>query len=143
MAGPCTEPGGDAGPPATAPTPARTAAIALHADPQLLHAAFDNVLRNALLHGGEGPVEVDLVASGDGVIATIPDHGPGVPEAELERIFEPFYRAQGGAQEPRRDGTGIGLAVAAKAIALHGGHIVAEPADGGGLRMRISLPRDG
>ena len=113
----------------------------LRADPRLLHAAFDNVLRNALLHGGEGPIEIDLRDETTTVTVSIRDHGPGVPAAELERIFEPFYRIHTEAVATPT-GSGIGLAVAAKAVQLLGGTLVAENASDGGLRMTFTLPRN-
>ncbi len=110
------------------------------ADAQLLHAAFDNVLRNALLHGGAGPIEIDVLDDAAAISVSIRDHGPGVPPPELDRIFEPFYRVQDeSARAPK--GSGIGLAVAAKAVQLHGGTLVAENAPEGGLRMTFTLPR--
>jgi signal transduction histidine kinase len=106
-----------------------------------LHAALDNIVRNALRYGGEGSIEVTLASTATTVDVVIRDHGPGVPAADLERIFEPFYRVEGNEAARVHEGTGIGLAVAAKAVELHGGRIVAENADDGGLRMTISLPR--
>ncbi len=112
----------------------------LRADPQLLHAAFDNVLRNALLHGGTGPIEIDVLDDAAAISVSMRDHGSGVPPAELDRIFEPFYRVQ--YQSPQAPkGSGIGLAVAAKAVQLHGGTLLAENAPEGGLRMTFTLPR--
>jgi len=113
----------------------------LRADPQLLHAAFDNVLRNALLHGGEGPIEIDARDDAAAVTVSVRDHGPGVPPAELERIFEPFYRVHD-ATTAAPHGSGIGLAVAAKAVQLHGGSLMAENSSGGGLQMTFTLPRN-
>jgi two-component system sensor histidine kinase CpxA len=119
--------------------PASIAPIA--ADPQLLHAAFDNVLRNALLHGGPGPIEVEVGDGAAAITISVRDHGPGVPPAELERIFEPFYRVSDDVDRVAQ-GSGIGLAVAAKAVQLHGGRLVAENAPDGGLRMCFTLPRN-
>lgn len=110
-----------------------------HADAAVLHTAVDNVVRNALLHGGDGAIEVAVSATREDVAVTVRDHGPGVPPRDLERIFEPFYRVATDA--PRPEGYGVGLALAQRAAALHGGRIVAENADGGGLRVRIVLPR--
>ena len=117
------------------------AAFRLRADPQVLHAVLDNVVRNALRHGGDGAVEVLLTATSGEVTAVVRDHGPGVPAEDLQRIFEPFYRVSHQRPGPSVRGSGIGLAVASKATQLHGGRIVAENADGGGLRVTISLPR--
>jgi len=72
---------------------------------------------------------------------SVRDHGPGVPPAELERIFEPFYRVHD-ATTAAPHGSGIGLAVAAKAVQLHGGSLMAENSSGGGLQMTFTLPRN-
>jgi two-component system, OmpR family, sensor kinase len=109
-----------------------------HADPSVLHTAVDNVVRNALLHGGDGPITVSVTASAGTVTIQVRDHGPGVPPRDLERIFEPFYRVA--TDGPRADGHGVGLALARQAAALHGGRVVAANADGGGLRVGILLP---
>ena len=110
-----------------------------NADPAVLHTAVDNVVRNALLHGGDGSIEVEVAATRDEVAITVRDHGRGVPPRDLERIFEPFYRVA--TDTPRAEGYGVGLALAQRAVALHGGGIVAENADDGGLRVRIVFPR--
>ena len=109
-----------------------------HADPAVLHTAVDNVVRNALLHGGDGPITVSVWADAGTVTIQVRDHGPGVPPRDLERIFEPFYRVA--TDGPRADGHGVGLALAQRAAELHGGRVVAENADGGGLRVGIVLP---
>ena len=109
-----------------------------HADPSVLHTAVDNVVRNALLHGGDGPIDVSVSADAGTVTVEVRDHGPGVPPRDLERIFEPFYRVA--TEGARAEGHGVGLALAQRAAALHGGRVVAANADGGGLRVRILLP---
>jgi signal transduction histidine kinase len=70
----------------------------------------------------------------------IRDHGPGVPPADLERIFEPFYRV---AESRDRDtgGEGIGLAITAQVMKAHGGFARANNHSGGGLSVSLSLPR--
>ena len=69
----------------------------------------------------------------------IRDHGPGVPAADLVRIFEPFYRV---AESRDRDsgGEGIGLAITSQVMKAHGGRAKAANAAGGGLEVRLSLP---
>ena len=109
-----------------------------HADPAVLHTAVDNVVRNALLHGGDGPIRVSVSADAGGVMIEVRDHGPGVPPRDLERIFEPFYRVA--TDGPRAEGHGVGLALAQRAAALHGGSVTAENAESGGLHVRIVLP---
>jgi two-component system OmpR family sensor kinase len=77
---------------------------------------------------------------GPGLVLVIRDHGPGVPPADLERIFEPFYRV---AESRDRDtgGEGIGLAITAQVMKAHGGFARANNHSGGGLSVSLSLPR--
>ena len=103
-------------------------------------AAIDNVVRNALLHGAGSRVEIELSQLAQQLRLTVRDHGPGVPGADLGRIFEPFYRSGRADRDRSVEGSGIGLALTAKAVALHGGHVIAENAAGGGLRVTITLP---
>jgi signal transduction histidine kinase len=67
------------------------------------------------------------------------DHGSGVAEEELDKIFQPFYRVQE-SRDRSSGGHGIGLAIAAAAVGRHGGQIQASNAEGGGLSVRVSLP---
>jgi len=111
------------------------------ADQRLLRSAFDNVIRNALAHCRE-QVSIELEDPPDpaaDVALSIQDDGPGVPPAELERIFEPFVSLAG--KLSGRQGSGIGLAIARRAVQLHGGSIVATLPPEGGLRLGIRLPR--
>jgi len=70
----------------------------------------------------------------------IRDGGPGVPDEDLERIFEPFYRV---AESRDRDtgGEGIGLAITAQVMKAHGGSAEAANGEGGGFEVRLNLPR--
>lgn len=105
-----------------------------------LASAVENVLRNALLHSGDGAeVDVALEAIGREVLVTITDNGPGVPEKDIKRLFEPFYRV-----DPSRDhnksGYGLGLAIAASIVERHGGTVEARNRSGGGLAVSFRLP---
>ena len=107
---------------------------------ELLHRAVENVIRNAVKYTAEGTavqVELTALASPPRALLGVRDHGPGVAPEELERIFEPFYRAGG---DPGAKGFGLGLAIAQAAVLAHGGIIRARNADGGGLRLEIDLP---
>lgn len=108
-----------------------------------LHSAFENVIRNALAYTADGStVSVRLArdpAHADVAVVSVRDHGPGVPEPELARIFEPFYRTDS-ARTRSSGGTGLGLAIANRAIQRHRGSIVARNAEGGGLEVEIRLP---
>jgi len=116
------------------------APIALHGDEELLRSAIENVLRNAVRFTPAGSaVDVALEQRGDSVVLTIRDRGPGVPDSELTRLFEPFYRV---AQARERDsgGYGLGLAITARIINAHHGHVVARNAPGSGLIVEITVP---
>lgn len=111
----------------------------MHGHEALLRSAFENVLRNALRYTSEAGVQVALACGADALCLTVRDHGPGVPAADLPRLFEPFYRVSE-ARDRDSGGFGLGLAIAARAVALHHGEIHAENAEGGGLMVSIVLP---
>jgi signal transduction histidine kinase len=109
-------------------------------DRELIRRAFENVLRNAVRFSPEGaPIDVELQEVSHWVTLTVRDRGPGVPDAALERIFEPFFRVED-ARESDRGGIGLGLSIARRAVVLHGGRITARNA-GPGLMVEIRLPR--
>ena len=106
--------------------------------------AIENVIRNALNHAGstEGAaVDVNLQTAAGQIEIRVADRGPGVPEPDLERIFEPFYRVDE-SRDHQSGGQGIGLAIAASVLELHGGRIVARNRSGGGLEVKLELPPD-
>jgi two-component system sensor histidine kinase CpxA len=106
----------------------------------LLQSAIENVLRNAVRYTKEGTaVEVSLRNSGGKAIVVISDHGGGVPDSELDKLFRPFYRI-GEARERATGGIGLGLAIAEQAVRAHKGTIKAENA-GDGLVVEIVLDR--
>lgn len=107
---------------------------------ELLRSAIENVLRNAVRYSpNDTPVELQIARAGSGLEIIVRDCGPGVPAAELERIFEPFYRV---AESRDRDsgGEGIGLAITSQVMRAHGGSAKAVNAGSGGLEVRLSLP---
>ena len=117
-----------------------TADTALLGSRELLRSAIENVLRNAVRYSpNDTPVQVIVSKSGGGLEILIRDHGPGVPAAELERIFEPFYRV---AESRDRDsgGEGIGLAITSQVMKAHGGSAQAVNGANGGLEVRLRLP---
>jgi two-component system, OmpR family, sensor kinase len=106
-----------------------------------LASAVENVVRNALRYTRAGTaVDVALEVLPESVQISVADRGPGVPEAERARIFEPFYRVSA-ARERDSGGDGIGLAIVARVVQLHGGQATAVARDGGGLVIQLSLPR--
>jgi two-component system, OmpR family, sensor kinase len=116
------------------------AKAALNGNRELLRSAIENVLRNAVRYSPpDANVDVSIARSDSGVLILIRDRGPGVPESELERIFEPFYRV---AESRDRDtgGEGIGLAITAQVMKAHGGSAKAANTPGGGFEVRLNLP---
>ena len=108
--------------------------------PDLLRSAFDNVVRNAVLHTPpDTTVEVELRRLEGGVEVVVRDRGPGVADDELERIFEPFHRVEE-ARERSSGGIGLGLAIARRAIVAHGGSLRARARSEGGLEVVAFLP---
>ena len=112
----------------------------LDGDHDLMRSAIENVLRNAVRFTKPGSaVAVSVHREQREALVVIEDHGPGVPDVELARIFEPFYRV---AESRDRDsgGTGLGLAITARIVKLYGGEVRALAAATGGLRVEIRLP---
>ncbi|HVC04383.1 MAG TPA: HAMP domain-containing sensor histidine kinase [Candidatus Acidoferrales bacterium] len=105
-----------------------------------LRQAVANLVRNALVHTPAGsPVEVTLQSVNAHAEIDVIDHGPGVPEAQRQQIFERFHRA-----DPLRSrdqgGSGLGLSIAAAVVKAHGGSIGVQDTPGGGATFRIELP---
>jgi len=121
--------------------------LVVSGDAELLRSAFENVMRNAVRYSPGGAV-VDIEArrtaipgsAAAGVQVSVRDRGPGVPDKELSLIFEPFYRADAAREHRSAGGEGLGLAIAARAVALHGGSIGAHNCQDGGLAVTVILP---
>ena len=116
------------------------AAAAVHGNRDLVRSAIENVLRNAVRYSPQDtPVDVSVARAESGVAILIRDQGPGVPDRDLERIFEPFYRV---AESRDRDtgGEGIGLAITAQVMKAHGGSAKAANGEQGGFEVRLNLP---
>lgn len=114
--------------------------------PSLLHSAVENVVRNAMRHTLEGTeVEIQLTRESsngkDEAIVRVVDHGPGVPQESLDKLFRPFYRLDD-ARGRQTGGVGLGLAITDRAVRLHGGTVRASNRPEGGLMVEIRLPLD-
>ena len=114
------------------------------ADPDLLRSAVENVVRNATRYTAAGTtVEAKLErqhnSNGEEMVIWVGDSGPGVPDASLAKIFEPFYRLDD-ARNRQTGGAGLGLSIADRAIRLHGGQISASNRKEGGLEVEIRIP---
>ncbi|RME35581.1 MAG: HAMP domain-containing protein [Gammaproteobacteria bacterium] len=110
--------------------------------PELLRRALENLLRNAVRHTAPGSrIEVRAEPRGGAIHLEFRDAGPGVPEEQLERIFEPFVRLDEAREHA--GGHGLGLAIARAAVQAHGGTLRARNREGGGLCVELELPAAG
>jgi len=113
---------------------------ALRADAAQLERAFANLLDNAVVHGEGEPVLVRSRLVGSRLVVRVVDRGPGIAEADRERIFEPFYRAPGAVAG---QGSGLGLAIARGFIEANGGEVEVESLPGQGSSFVVSFAAAG
>jgi signal transduction histidine kinase len=102
-----------------------------------LRRVFDNLVDNAIKYGGQA--EVKLVETGSTIKITITDHGPGIPQGEIEKVFDPFYRIET-SRSRETGGVGLGLAVVRSIVRGHGGEVALENPKSGGLCVTVTLP---
>jgi two-component system sensor histidine kinase CpxA len=116
----------------------RTAVLA---QPEYLARSLANVVRNAIRYAGEcGPIVISAQEKDDMVSITVADLGPGIPEAELEAVFKPFYRPEY-ARQRETGGVGLGLAIVRTCIEACGGGVSCRNRPGKGLEVEIQLPK--
>jgi two-component system OmpR family sensor kinase len=128
---------GPAGPPIRV---AAQAGATVRGAPDLLWRAIENVVRNAARHGAsDSGIDIVVCAAGRTLWIDVLDRGRGIDEHELPSIFAPFWRSARSASSS--DGYGLGLTIAQRVLAAHGGSITLDNRDGGGLRVTITLPR--
>ena len=108
--------------------------------PQALKRCLSNLIGNAVQYGKAATIRV--VDSADRLQICIRDQGPGIPENELERVFEPFHRLEA-SRSRDTGGTGLGLSIARNIARAHGGDIVLRNLPQGGLEAVLTLPRGG
>jgi signal transduction histidine kinase len=114
--------------------------LAADGDPERVHQVVANLLENAVRHSpAGGSVEVRARRSPSGVTIEVIDEGPGIPDQEVSRVFERFYRADS-ARASSDGGAGLGLAIARWIVDLHGGEIHPERQEPHGCRMVVTLP---
>jgi signal transduction histidine kinase len=114
--------------------------LEIQADDMEIRRIVSNLVDNALRHGhGGGPIRVRTSGVEGQAIVDVADQGPGIAAADLERIFEPFYRVR--ADATASSGIGLGLAIAADLAARNGGRLTVESLPGKGSTFRLSLPR--
>jgi len=106
---------------------------------ELLRRAIENVLRNAIRYSPEGaPIHVSVAEKDQSAVIVVRDHGPGVPDDTLERLFDPFFRVEE-ARNTNGGGSGLGLSIAKRAVQAHHGSIVAENVEPG-LQVSLAIP---
>jgi len=114
------------------------ASVPIRADPVQLRSAIANLIRNALMYSDPGSTVRVVIHNGDDMVSlTVLDEGPGVPDEEIGRIFDPFVRAP--VTGRTRKGRGLGLYVAQRVVQAHGGMIWVESTSRG-ARFHIRLP---
>jgi two-component system phosphate regulon sensor histidine kinase PhoR len=114
-------------------------ASTIEADPAKLHDIMRNLVENAVNYSPDGAdVRVDAVRRDAMIDIVVSDSGPGIPPADLARVFERFYRVDKSRSRP--GGTGLGLAIVRHLVELHGGSVMAENRPEGGARFTVSLP---
>jgi len=107
--------------------------------PQGLRRCLANLMENARRYGGND-IDVTIADARDALIIRIEDHGPGIPVVERERVFEPYVRLEQ-SRAKHTGGTGLGLAIAWAIARTHGGDVTLADREGGGLSVRLVLPR--
>jgi two-component system phosphate regulon sensor histidine kinase PhoR len=112
----------------------------IRADPAKLHDALRNLVANAIAYAPEHTsIRIDAVPVDGRVALSVSDEGPGIPDEDLARVFERFYRVdKSRARDP--GGTGLGLAIVKHLVELHGGQVHVENRPQGGARFTITLP---
>ncbi len=114
--------------------------LMVNAEPDLLCRAISNLLRNAVKYaGGAGPIEAEATRVGRDAVLTISDQGPGVPEAALAQLFDPFYRVDV-SRARETGGTGLGLAIVKTCVESCGGRVTCRNREPHGLSVVITLP---
>jgi len=109
-------------------------------DDTRLRQVVGNLMRNALVHTpGSTPVEISVSTENGFARLTVADHGPGLRQDEMERIFEPFYRADP-SRSRDRGGAGLGLSIVNAVVSAHGGRVSVHETSGGGATFDVELP---
>lgn len=114
------------------------ASVRIKGRPQALRRAVGNLIDNALKYGQRAQVELQI--SDEGVRIIVEDEGPGLPQSELDQVFEPFYRVES-SRNRETGGVGLGLAIVRQIARKHGGDVDLINRPGGGLRSTLWLPQ--
>jgi Signal transduction histidine kinase len=109
-------------------------------DDTRLRQVLGNLVRNALVHTPQQtPIEVEVATHDHVGRVSVADHGPGLAADDVERIFEPFYRADP-SRSRDRGGAGLGLSIVSAVVTAHGGHVKVSQTEGGGATFEVELP---
>jgi two-component system osmolarity sensor histidine kinase EnvZ len=103
----------------------------------LIKRSINNLIDNALKYGNK--VNVELSKSNTNIFIKVEDDGPGIPEAEYDNVFKPFYKMDKGRAEAKSS-VGLGLSIASDIVRSHGGNIKLKKSNLDGLEVRIFLP---
>lgn len=113
--------------------------LTAQAAPEFLFRAISNLVRNAIRYAGDaGPIRISAARSGDEVIVTVADHGPGLAESQLEQVFQPFYRPEA-ARRRETGGAGLGLAIVKSCVEACAGRVSCRNRKPSGLEVEIRL----
>ena len=117
--------------------------MVVNGDDTRLRQVLGNLVRNALVHTPpQTPIDIELATEDSIAKLSVADHGPGLPAEDIDRIFEPFYRA-----DPSRSrdsgGSGLGLSIVNAVVAAPGGHVKVRETQGGGATFEVDLPLAG
>jgi two-component system OmpR family sensor kinase len=117
--------------------------VVVNGDDTRLRQVLGNLVRNALVHTPpQSPIDISLSTEDSVAKLAVADHGPGLAADDLDRIFEPFYRA-----DPSRSrdsgGAGLGLSIVSAVVTAHGGHVKVHETEGGGATFEVELPLAG
>ncbi len=117
--------------------------VVVNGDDTRLRQVVGNLVRNALVHTPpQTPIDISLSTEDSVARLSVADHGPGLAADDLDRIFEPFYRA-----DPSRSrdsgGAGLGLSIVSAVVTAHGGHVKVHETEGGGATFEVELPLAG
>ncbi|HWO45386.1 MAG TPA: ATP-binding protein, partial [Methylomirabilota bacterium] len=115
----------------------------VNGDDTRLRQMLANLVRNAIVHTSvQTPIDVTLSTEDSVAKLSVADHGPGLNAEEIDRIFEPFYRA-----DPSRSrdsgGAGLGLSIVSAVVTAHRGHVNVRETEGGGATFEVELPLAG